>query len=184
MEWLLTHPEPESCEAPGTQASGGVVEEETPAAGHSVDPSADVRPKSSVKPASISHSTATATPAADHTSRRSSKAQSILDSFRAYKRRKFKPNVLVSCLDRHIEQNNWLYDVISQILNSFFFSGSELTSRHGFRGVGCTGGIAHHQQQSGVRLRVVARRSSPRQRRRCIGRWSRAIITSVPGDNQ
>ena len=102
MEWLLTHPEAEPtapdtedttspAHSPDDDQSAPVFSE---AASSPTTPDADVRPKTTTS--GPGQGAVSPQKSRNNSVRKQSKAQTILESFRAYKRRKFKPNLVVS----------------------------------------------------------------------------------------
>lgn len=118
MDWLLTHPETESGsteappadttspdqsgnpeESPDPDQTSPVFEEGTASQAPSATTDTDVRPKTTTTSTSGAGNGAESPQKSRNNSvRKQSKAQTILESFRAYKRRKFKPNHVVSLL--------------------------------------------------------------------------------------
>lgn len=92
MEWLLTHPEAEPT-APDTEDTTSPAHSPE-AASSPTTPDADVRPKTTTSGAG--QGAVSPQKSRNNSVRKQSKAQTILESFRAYKRRKFKPNLVVS----------------------------------------------------------------------------------------
>lgn len=126
MEWLLSNPEPE--EATNQSPTGSKSDQsksdsakissnqnptgESEATGGNSEKNvtADVRPK--VPPVSKSGKPVNAP---NSSPRKQSKAQTILESFRAYKRRRFKPNINVSSVNNLCTGNCFPSEIILYI---------------------------------------------------------------------
>ena len=100
MEWLLNHPEADPSDSGNrSELTAEAAQPSSSSAASELSNPTDLPSTSTSDPPVGEAGNAPSTSnisVAPSSSRRQSKAQTILESFRAYKRRKFKPNSIVS----------------------------------------------------------------------------------------